>query len=277
MRRAAGVAGRRTVAKEGAMAAKKTASPRAAARGREALGAVLEALEKAGTAQNRKIYARHGAEEPLFGVSFAELKKLVRRIGVDHELACALWETGNSDARTLAFKVADPARLSAEELERWVQAVRYPLLLDGVAQLAAEGPHALRKAAGWLRRSDEQRGVAAWSLVASLALRDESVRDDWFGERLAEIEARIQAAPNRQREAMNRALIAVGCRSVELRRAALAAAGRIGAVHVDHGETSCKTPEAAAAIGKAWEHAAAKGFPSPAAQERARENIRTRC
>jgi hypothetical protein len=31
-----------------------------------------------------------------------------------------------------------------------------------------------------------------------------------------------------------------------------AASGRIGKVHVDHGETSCKTPEAVAYIEKMW-------------------------
>ena len=34
---------------------------------------VMTALEKAGTAQARKIYARHGATEPMFGVSFADM------------------------------------------------------------------------------------------------------------------------------------------------------------------------------------------------------------
>jgi glycosyltransferase A (GT-A) superfamily protein (DUF2064 family) len=31
----------------------------------------MHALEKAGSAQTRKTYARHGAEGPMFGMSFA--------------------------------------------------------------------------------------------------------------------------------------------------------------------------------------------------------------
>ena len=51
----------------------------------------MNALEKAGSAQTKKTYLRHGAGEPMFGVSFATLKVLYKRIKVDQELAQALW------------------------------------------------------------------------------------------------------------------------------------------------------------------------------------------
>jgi hypothetical protein len=44
---------------------------------------------------------------------------------------------------------------------------------------------------------------------------------------------------------MNNALIAIGCRNPTLTKRALAASKRIGKVEVDHGETGCKTPDAA--------------------------------
>ena len=68
----------------------------------------MRALEAAGTAQNRKIYARHGVGGEMFGVSYADLGKLERKIRVDQELAEELWATGNHDARVLATKIADP-------------------------------------------------------------------------------------------------------------------------------------------------------------------------
>ena len=76
---------------------------------------------------------------------------------------------------------------------------------------------------------------------------------------------------------MNMAVIVIGGRNAALRKSALAAAKRIGQVQVDHGDTACKTPEAAACIEKAWAHARSKGFESPAAQERTRETPRRRC
>lgn len=55
------------------------------------LAEAMHELEKAGSARTRKTYTRHGVCEPMFGVSFATLKALMKRINVDHELALALW------------------------------------------------------------------------------------------------------------------------------------------------------------------------------------------
>ena len=73
------------------------------------------------------------------------------------------------------------------------------------------------------------------------------------------------------------ALITIGGRNAALRKVATAAAKRIGKVDVDYGDTACKTPDAGPYIAKMWAHATAKKFASPAAQERARESLRTRC
>lgn len=244
---------------------------------RMSLQEAMSALEQAGSAQTRKTYARHGAPEPMFGVSFATLKALYKRIKVDQELAQALWNTGNFDARNLAVKIADPAAISSRELDRWAAAPTARMCGSYVAYLAAESPHGRAKADKWLAAADGQTRLVGWFLVAALAMIDEATPDSWFAERLAEIESNVHSAPNAQRYAMNAALIAIGCRSAPLRRSATAAAKRIGPVEVDHGDTDCKTPAAADSIEKAWAHAKSKGFDSPATQERSRESMRTRC
>lgn len=242
------------------------------------LAEAMTALEEAGTAQTRKTWARHGAKEPMFGVSFATLQVLRKRIRVDHELACALWDTGNYDARNLAVKVADPAKLTPDDLDRWVrEGGDAPMCSGYVAMLAAEGPHATAKVAQWTASTDAQARVAGWGLLGQMAQRDESLPDAWFQAHLDRIERTIHAAPSAERHAMNGALIAIGCRSPALRDAAVAAAGRIGRVDVDHGDTECKTPDAAVSIAKAWAHSTGKGFASPAAHERSRELLRLRC
>ncbi len=245
--------------------------------GKMTLSEAMAALKNAGSAQTRKTYARHGAPEPMFGVSFAALKALVKRIGVDHEMAQALWATGNFDARLLAVKVADPGQMSPGDLGRWARDARMAMLVSYVAQLASEGPHAAGLAARWSASSDAGESCAALALIAQMAFRDEATPDAWFESRLTEIERTIHSAPNAQREGMNQTLIAIGCRSPGLRKLATAAARRIGKVEVDHGDTACKTPDAAEYIEKSWAHSTAKGFPSPAAQERSREPVRTRC
>ena len=245
---------------------------------RMTLAEALGELKKAGSAQTRKTYARHGATEPMFGVSFATLKALTKRIDVDHELALALWDTGNFDAQNLAVKIVDPARMTADDLDRWIRTSSWALMCGSyAAMLPAEGPHAAAKSVQWLNSRDEKERIAGWTLLGQLAQRDETSPDAVFEERLAEIERTIHSAPNVEREIMNRTVIAIGCRNAALRKTALAAAKRIGKVEVDHGDTACKTPDAAEYLEKTWVHAKAKGFESPAAQERMRDVPRRRC
>jgi 3-methyladenine DNA glycosylase AlkD len=242
------------------------------------LAEAMRELERAGTAQTRKTYARHGAQPPMFGVSFATLKVLHRRIGVDHELAMGLWDTGNFDARNLAVKIVDPTRMKPADLDRWATAEDLPRMCGGyAAMIPAETPHGVAKAKEWLASKDATARTSGWTLVAQLAQRDETLPDAYFLDRLAEIERSIHTAPNAERVPMNMAVIMIGGRSAALRKAALAAAKRIGAVDIDYGDTSCKTPDAGAYIEKGWAHARAKGFDTPAAQERARDWPRLRC
>lgn len=73
---------------------------------------VMAQLETAGTEQDRRAYRPHGAREPLIGVAFGVLRPLARALGRDDALARDLWATGNTEARTLAGMVADPAAMN---------------------------------------------------------------------------------------------------------------------------------------------------------------------
>ncbi len=247
---------------------------------RMSLREVMAELERAGSAQTRKTYARHGAAEPMFGVSFGDLKKLLNRIKVDQELAEALWDTGNFDARNLAAKVCDPANFPPKVLDAWAATPIAWLWGGYVGQIAAEGPPGAgrAKAEKWLAaKAPDATRSAGWCTVAAMARIDESTDDSWFADRLAEIEKGMKSATNRHRYVMNNALIAIGCRSAPLRKAAAAAAKRLGTIAVDHGDTDCRTPDAIEQLEKSWDRAKSAGFASPADQERARESMRTRC
>lgn len=267
------------------MAAKKT-KPSAAAKSKPAarpsparmsLAEVMSELEKAGTEQTRKTWIRHGGTGPMFGVLYSDLKKLVKRIKVDQELALALWDTGNVDARNLAVKIADPQAMTPKQLDAWATGHGARGCHAYVAHLAVEGPHGLTRTEAWLKSASEDQRCCGWMAAGALAKLDQKVPSEWFASRIATIQDTIHKAPNHEREAMNGALISIGCRDASTRKAALAAAKKIGPVSVDHGDTACETPDAATYIEKAWAFAADKGFESPAAQERKREPMRIRC
>jgi 3-methyladenine DNA glycosylase AlkD len=213
----------------------------------------LRELRRLGTAQNRKIYARHGVAGRQFGVSFAHLEKLRKRIRTDHVLALKLWAAGNHDARVLATMIADPARAGARLLHAWGRSLDNPVLAGLFARFAAGTPLAREMAETWTAADDECLECAGWHLLSCLAGEEaaefgftEAAWRKWLGV----IERDIHRSKNRVRHAMNNALIAIGVRSPALQNRALAAAKRIGRVEVDHGETGCKTPDAADYIRK---------------------------
>lgn len=205
---------------------------------------VLKELKAMGTAQNRKVYARHGVGDKMYGVSFADLKSLKKRINVDHNLAVRLWGTKNHDARVLATMVADPQKMTAGEADSWARELSNSIVTDSFAGLVSQAPFAKKKMEQWSKRKGEWIARSGWRLLAYHAMRDLTLPDSLFGDYIKTIERDIHSQKNRVREAMNSALIAIGMRSPKLEKAAIAAAKRIGKVEVDHGETNCKTPDA---------------------------------
>jgi 3-methyladenine DNA glycosylase AlkD len=213
------------------------------------LDQALQQLEAAGSAQTRKTYARHGAGPKMFGVSFSFLGKLTKQIKRDHTLALDLWASGWLDARLLATMVADPQQATAKLLDAWVAECDNRGIVGALSNLAASTAWAETVAAKWCADAREFVAVAGWDVVARMAMNS-TLPDTKFADLLKTIERDIHGAQNGVRYAMNGALIAIGVRNDKLEKLAVAAAKRIGTVEVDHGDTSCKTPDAVAYIAK---------------------------
>jgi 3-methyladenine DNA glycosylase AlkD len=211
----------------------------------------MKELEKHGTAQNVKVYKRHGAGDNVFGVSFANLRAMQKKIKTDHELAQKLWVSGNSDARSLAILIADPKKLTLKEADSWLKDINYYLLSDLLAGLVAKSDFATEAIAKWTKSKKEFIRQCGYNLIATLPGNGNSISDDDCLEYLQTIESEIHTAPNRARHAMNMAMCGLGIYREAIRDDVIAAARRIGKVEVDHGETSCKTPDAVAYIKKA--------------------------
>jgi 3-methyladenine DNA glycosylase AlkD len=212
------------------------------------LAEVMSALEKLGTEQVRKIWGRHGAKEPYFGVKFGDLYGLRKKIGSDGALADALWKTGNADGRNLALLIAVP---ETAPLERWGHELDWSAHASLLADLAAKTPGAAKLQKAWTASKSDLVSSTGWATLCSRLKVKAPVSEAEGRAALKAIEQGIHRAPNRTRHAMNMALCAVGIWMPGLRKDAIAVAGRIGKVEVDHGETGCKTPDAAAYIRKA--------------------------
>src|SRR5688500_17421438 len=98
----------------------------------------LASLKAAGSDKTRQTYARHGVQREMFGVSYADLEKLRKKIKVDDALAQKLWQTGNHDARTLATMIADPDKATLKSLTSWANELDHSLLMSGVSRFASK-------------------------------------------------------------------------------------------------------------------------------------------
>ena len=214
----------------------------------------MKELKTNGSAQTRKVLRQHGVPGEMFGVSYAVLGKMKKKIKVDQALAEQLWATGNYDARVLAAMIANPASIKVSTLNGWVRDLDCRHLAAALSNVAAETPFAQKQMEKWTAARDEMTGCAGWHTLASISRQDNGLTNAYFEEYLKTIETKIHSSKNWVRYAMNNALINIGVRNPKLEKKAVAAANRIGKVEVDHGPTGCKTPDAAAYIKKTVAH-----------------------
>lgn len=194
---------------------------------------IIERLRSLGDPKNVEGMARFGiniTSHTGFGVSLPELRKLAKEAGRDHALALGLWATGIHDARHIAGMVADPARTTKREMERWVRDLNSWDICDGTCfDLWRHTPHAYEKAHAWAGRKREFERRAAFALMAGLAVSDKHAPDEKFTAFLPLIEAASEDERNFVWKAVNWALRQIGKRNMALNRAAIASAERIGA------------------------------------------------
>ena len=208
--------------------------------------AVLRELQGMGSENYKRLLMKnYGVKEPFFGVKIGEMKKIQKRIGKDYQLALDLYETGNYDAMYLAGLIADDARMSRADLNRWV-ANAYAGSLPGatVAWVAAGSRHGWPVALEWIESPEPATATAGWSTLAHLvALKpDEELDRAALRQLVARVEREIQQAPDAVRYAMNGFIIAVGGYVKSLTDFAIQTGERIGPVMADLGNNACKIP-----------------------------------
>ncbi len=204
----------------------------------------------------RRTLQNHGATEPLFGVKVGDMKKIVQRVKKNHDLSLALYDTGNSDAMYLAGLIADEKKISRQELQHWVERAPWHMISEyTVAWVAAESPHGWALGLEWIESDRESIAAAGWSTLSSwVMIRPDNELDMSELEGLLKrVAVTLPEAANRVRYTMNGFIMACGIYVGPLHEQALAAAGRVGKVEVNVGNTACKVPDASSYINNAIE------------------------
>jgi 3-methyladenine DNA glycosylase AlkD len=218
---------------------------------------VVEELRTLGSESTKKTLLKHGAREPFFGVKVEHLKKIQKRIKMDYQLALDLYATGISDAMYLAGLIADDARMTKKDLQRWADQAYWSMLSEyTVPWVAAGSPHGWELALKWIDSKKENVAAAGWATFSSLVgvTADDDLDLDELTRLLERVQKTLHQQANRVRYVMNGFVIAVGSYVAPLTDLALRTAAAVGPVAVDMGGTACKVPAAAAYIEKVRDH-----------------------
>jgi len=204
------------------MVARKTKSARQAPIP-DQVRTALTSLKQMSTAKDRANLVRFGINATkAFGVSMGNIQKLAKRLGRNHELAAALWDTGWYEARMLTSFVDEPARVTPAQMDRWCRDFDNWGIVDTVCfVLFDRTPHAWAKVSEWAEKRDEFGKRAAFALLASLAGHDKKATDAQFLETLPVIERAASDGRNFVKKGVSWALRRIGRRSPALHAAAV--------------------------------------------------------
>jgi len=189
----------------------------------------LESLGNAGVrAQNAKSGPMgSGAGDNQFGVSRGDIRKLANKIKTNHELALALWKTGNVDAQFLATLLLEVKLLSADELERMVKSATFMWVADWLHSYVLK-EHAdmetLRKQ--WMTSPDRWAARAGWQLTAGRVAKSPEGLD--LETLLDRIEKELAAAVPEVQWTMNMCLAEIGIHFPKHRKRAIAIGEQLG-------------------------------------------------
>jgi len=120
--------------------------------------------------------ARYGIPAArAFGVPMGTLLTLAKRLGKDHALATALWESGCYEARLLAALVDDPRRVTRRQMNRWAAGFdNWAVCETACCRLFDRTPFAWEKARPWSASPREFVKRAGFARMASLVVHDKA-------------------------------------------------------------------------------------------------------
>lgn len=111
----------------------------------------LSWLKSHSTKATRDGMARYAIpSDNAYGVAMKDMKALGKKLGRNHELAAALWDTGVYEARMVCSFVDDPAQVTSAQMDRWCKDFDNWAICDTICfNLFDRTPHAWAKVGKW--------------------------------------------------------------------------------------------------------------------------------
>jgi len=193
---------------------------------------VMMALQSKAKPENLEGMARFAiVGDRRMGVSVPDMRKIAKSIGMNHQLALDLWDTGVPEAMIVAGMIADPDALTEQQMEDWVVDINSWDICDQVCMnLFEKTPLANKKIHDWSTRDEEFVKRAAYALIACLAWHDKEAGDEEFIEYFPIISAGATDERNFVKKAVNWGLRNIGKRNLNLNAKAIELAHQINQI-----------------------------------------------
>jgi 3-methyladenine DNA glycosylase AlkD len=187
----------------------------------------LAQLKSLGNEKVRAHNKKHGAGDRQFGVRHGDIRKLAETIKTNHELAIALWETGNIDAQLLAILLMKPKNLSADEMDRMVRSVTFGQVADWLNSYVVKNhPDKETLRLKWLTAESPWAARAGWSLTSERIAKSSEGLD--LPALLDRIESEMAEAAPQVQWTMNFCLAGIGIHFPKHRKRAIAIGETLG-------------------------------------------------
>lgn len=205
---------------------------------------IVAQLKKMGSEGTARVLRNHGAHDPCFGVKIGDMKPLLKLLKKNYSLSLELYDTGIYDAMYLAGLIAEPERMTKNDLAGWVKTASKPIASYVVGPTAASSPAGWNLALAWIKSKKEIENIAGWSTFSAAAAvyPDDELDLVEYQRLLTEAECRMHTAKDAVRYQMNSFVIAVGSYIRSFTDAAIEAGSRIGVLKVEMNNTACKVP-----------------------------------
>lgn len=190
---------------------------------------IIKQLKKKKNPKNIAGMARFGINSKnALGISIPTLRAMAKEIGINHKLACQLWETDIHEARHLAGMIDDYKLLTSKQMDHWVSGFDSWDICDGVCMnLFDKSPYAFKKIKQWAKSNIEFTRRAGFSLLACMAFRAQKTSDKELLQFFPLIKKYSTDERNFVRKAVNWALRQIGKRNKNLCKKALILAEEI--------------------------------------------------
>ena len=184
---------------------------------------IIKKLKSLENPKNVEGMARYGINpKNNLGVSIYILRPIAKKIGLNHDLALKLWNSGIHDARLLACFIDDPKKVTKKQMNSWVKDFDSWDVCDQVCtSLFDKTSYAWKKAYEWSEREEEFVKRAAFSLVAGLSVHDKKTCDEKFEKFMLVITKHANDERNYVKKAVNWALRNIGKRNINLNKKAI--------------------------------------------------------